>query len=239
MEEDKLYDKEYEDNDNDYFEDNMDDEEDLEDIFLDRDIDFDLEIERARESSARRKTDKTEWSGQDIKMDYDPFYARIATNQMSSIVSYPYGIFGIIVKLRFWLRNFVSSSFFDNLMTVAVAINTIVLALDHHGISKDEEKTLTDMNFYFTIIFITEMGLKLIGLGPVAYLQDKMNYLDGMVVILSIFELAFLSGGGALSAFRAVRIMRTFRVLRVARLLKSMQSMQTIIDVIARSISSF
>jgi hypothetical protein len=60
-----------------------------------------------------------------------------------------------------------------------------------------------------------------------------------MVVLLSIFELAFLSGGGALSAFRAVRIMRTFRVLRVARLLKSMQSMQTIIDVIGRSISSF
>ena len=83
------------------------------------------------------------------------------------------------------------------------------------------------------------MGLKLIGLGPINYLKDRMNYLDGMVVLLSIFELAFLSGGGAFSAFRAVRIMRTFRVLRVARLLKSMQSMQTIIDVIARSISSF
>jgi hypothetical protein len=124
-------------------------------------------------------------------------------------------------------------------MTVAVGINTIVLSLDYHGISKSNENILTTMNFYFTITFITELGLKLLGLGPINYLKDKMNYLDGMVVLLSIFELAFLSGGGALSAFRAVRIMRTFRVLRVARLLKSMQSMQTIIDVITRSISSF
>jgi hypothetical protein len=152
---------------------------------------------------------------------------------------YPSGFYGSFVKIREWVKIFVDSSFFENFMTLAVAINTIVLSLDHHGISKSRELTLTQMNFYFTVIFICEMGLKLIGLGPINYLSDKMNYLDGMVVLLSIFELAFLSGGGALSAFRAVRIMRTFRVLRVARLLKSMQSMQTIMDVISRSISSF
>jgi len=84
------------------------------------------------------------------------------------------------------------------------------------------------------------MAAKLIALGVRKYLRDKMNYLDGSVVILSLFEIAFLSdGGGALSAFRAVRIFRTFRVLRVARLLRSMQSMQIIMGVISRSISSF
>ena len=70
------------------------------------------------------------------------------------------------------------------------------------------------------------MSLKIIGLGLVKYLKDRMNYLDGMVVILSIVEILFLSknkgGGSALSAFRTVRIFRTFRVLRVARLLRSM-----------------
>ena len=215
------------------------DSDDLEDIFLDREIDFDLEIERACKAAAKRKNDKTEWSGQDIKIDYDPYYATIATNQMSNIIIYPSGIYGVYVKVRSCIRTFVNSQFFENLMTIAVAINTVVLALDHHGISQSDEDTLTTMNFYFTIIFICEMGLKLIGLGPINYLKEKMNHLDGMVVLLSIFELAFLSGGGALSAFRAVRIMRTFRVLRVARLLKSMQSMQIIIDVIRKSISSF
>jgi hypothetical protein len=92
----------------------------------------------------------------------------------------------------------------------------------------------------FTWIFIVEMSLKLLGLGIIKYLSDKMNYLDGIVVLLSVFEMAVLSGGGgAISAFRTVRIFRTFRVLRVARLLRSMQSMQVIIGVIGRSISSF
>lgn len=73
----------------------------------------------------------------------------------------------------------------------------------------------------------------------IEYLSDKMNYLDGSVVLLSLVELAFLDGGGSLSAFRTVRIFRTFRVLRVARLLRSLQSMQIIIGVIGRSIGSF
>ena len=66
------------------------------------------------------------------------------------------------------------------------------------------------------------MGLKLIGLTPIKYMKDKMNYLDGIVVLLSCVELIIESGskGGKLSAFKAVRIFRIFRVLRVARLLK-------------------
>ena len=86
---------------------------------------------------------------------------------------------------------------------------------------------------------MVEMGLKLLAIGVTKYLADKMNYLDGAVVLLSIVELAFMSGGGAISAFRTVRIFRTFRVLRVARLLRSMKSMMNIIAVISKSISSF
>ena len=67
---------------------------------------------------------------------------------------YPYGLTGLIIKLRGYLCAFVMSSLFENLMTIAVAINTVVLALDSHGISKSTEDTLTTMNFYFTIIFI-------------------------------------------------------------------------------------
>jgi hypothetical protein len=88
------------------------------------------------------------------------------------------------------------------------------------------------MNFVFTIIFTIEMGFKLVAIGIVKYISDKMNYLDGIVVILSLVELAMSSRGGALSAFRTVRIFRTFRVLRVARLLKSMKSMMSILSVI-------
>jgi len=59
-----------------------------------------------------------------------------------------------------------------------------------------------------------------------------MNWLDGFVVSLSIFEMlmALFSGsGGNLSAFKTIRIFRTFRVLRVVRLLRALHSMQVII----------
>ena len=97
------------------------------------------------------------------------------------------------------------------------------------------------MNLVFTIIFCIEMGLKLIGLGPLGYLNDAMNYLDGIIVILSIVEITIFNAGGnnAISAFRSVRIFRTFRVLRVARLLRALKSMHQIISVIGRSLSSF
>jgi hypothetical protein len=76
-------------------------------------------------------------------------------------------------------------------------------------------------------------------IGPVKWLADKMNYMDGTIVILSLVELLFMNGSGALSALRAVRIFRVFRVLRVARLLRGLKSMIQIINVISRSISSF
>jgi len=72
--------------------------------------------------------------------------------------------------------------------------------------------------------------MKLISLGPKKYLNDKLNYLDGAVVILSIIEIILNSSGMSsgrkrLSAFKTVRIFRTFRVLRVARLLRNLRSM--------------
>ena len=98
------------------------------------------------------------------------------------------------------------------------------------------------MNNAFTYIFISEMGIKILAVGMKKYLSDKMNYLDGAVVLLSIVELVMNAGGNkktSLSAFRTVRIFRTFRVLRVARLLRTMHSMQVIMGVITRSITSF
>lgn len=48
------------------------------------------------------------------------------------------------------------------------------------------------------------MSAKLLAIGPKKYLQDKMNWLDGGVVSISIIELVITAaggGGGNLSAF--------------------------------------
>ena len=154
-------------------------------------------------------------------------------SQINDIRVYPHGLKGRLKRIRVILKNFAKSGLFENFMTLCVTINTITLAIDRYNIPEKEKEILATFNFVFTIIFCAEMIFKLAGLGMKRYLRDKMNYLDGAIVILSLIELAFFSdGSSSLSAFRTVRIFRTFRVLRVARLLRTLHSMQIIIGVI-------
>ena len=86
-------------------------------------------------------------------------------------------------------------------------------------------------NSIFTWIFIFELVAKLLAIGLNKYIADRMNWLDGGVVTLSVFELvmeailASEDGGVNLSAFKTLRMLRTFRVFRIARLLKALESM--------------
>ena len=104
---------------------------------------------------------------------------------------------GFIKKARCLLKMFVRTPIFDNFMTISVLINTIVMAMDRYGIDEKEAKTLDDMNTVFTWIFIVEMACKLTAFGPKKYCGDKMNLLDGAVVILSIIELIITATGGS------------------------------------------
>jgi hypothetical protein len=139
------------------------------------------------------------------------------------------GITGLLASFRRYVKLFVNSKLFDNGMMICVFINTIILACD--GLTNSEgEAILNRFNFAFTIIFTIDMSFKLLGLGFVEYLRDKMNIFDAIIVILSLIELAIFGdgGGSAISAFRSVRIFRTFRVLRVTRLIRSLEYMRII-----------
>jgi len=74
-------------------------------------------------------------------------------------------------------------------MTFAVLCNTVTLAMGHHGIEPSLEGLLDDSNVVFTWLFIYEMLSKLIAIGVGKYCGDKMNYIDGSVVLLSVFEM--------------------------------------------------
>ena len=93
--------------------------------------------------------------------------------------------------------------------------------------------TIKNASLSFTYIFIIEMGLKIIGNGPIGYIRDPMNILDGLVVLLSIIELIFSSGSHAFSAFRATR------VLRVAKLLRTLEFMRFLIAVLSKTFKDF
>ena len=50
-------------------------------------------------------------------------------------------------------------------MTFCVLLNTIVLGLDHAGMSVEMKSILSFANDVFTIIFIVEMSVKLTAIG--------------------------------------------------------------------------
>ena len=161
------------------------------------------------------------------------------------------------------MRIKVKSAFFDNFMTFGVLMNTIIMCFNSYNMDEELNVLLDQFNTVFTWLFIYEMGSKLIAIGISKYCADKMNYLDGMVVMISIFEMVATAqsqtsaptsedgdkdgmeaagdgGGGAdLSAFKTVRMLRTFRVFRIARLLRALESMQTIMQVMVKSYKSF
>ena len=87
----------------------------------------------------------------------------------------------------------INSVLFSQFIILVVLINTISLGLE--GLEEQIGKTFSDnrdnASFWFTIIFLIEMILKLFGLGPRNYLKDRMNILDGFICVTSMFELYF------------------------------------------------
>ena len=150
-----------------------------------------------------------------------------------------------IKKVRSVLKMHCLNPLFEHFMTFCVLINTVVMAMDRHGIEPELERILNNCNLAFTCIFIYEMSVKLLAIGPRKYSASKWNLLDGGVVLLSIIEIiveqqtSSTKGGSGLSAFRTFKVFRTFRVMRVARILRALHSMQVIIGVISRSFKSF
>ena len=157
---------------------------------------------------------------------------------------WPKGIYNPVKKFRSVLKAFTRTAFFDNLMTLCVIVNTIGMSMASYSIDKKTDADLEFLNMVFTWIFIVEMAMKLLARGVKKYVNERMNLLDGAVVILSIVEMIMQAqgssgGAGNLQAFRTVKVFRTFRVLRVTRILRSLRSMAMIIGVIQRAFMDF
>jgi hypothetical protein len=93
----------------------------------------------------------------------------------------------------------VNSSYFETFIMLCVIINTILMATENYITDKD---LIQNFNLAFTIIFTIEMGLKIIGLGIIQYLKDKMNVFDCLIVMLSLVEVSYSEGSSNLGAFK-------------------------------------
>ena len=113
-----------------------------------------------------------------------------------------------------------------------IILNTVLMASEFHGMSKGQIDAYEGINYFVTAYFALEMVMKMIGLKWRAYIADRFNIFDGVVVIISIIELAVADGGGNLT------VLRSFRLLRILKLARSWPQLRKIIATILDTIPS-
>lgn len=67
--------------------------------------------------------------------------------------------------------------------------NTLVLAMDRYPITDRENRLQDLLNQIFSLCFVAEMLIKLVGLGFKNYARDRFNLFDALLVVLSLIEM--------------------------------------------------
>eukprot|EP01063_Lacrimia_lanifica_P034752 TRINITY_DN6504_c1_g1_i1.p1 TRINITY_DN6504_c1_g1~~TRINITY_DN6504_c1_g1_i1.p1 ORF type:complete len:2507 (+),score=883.60 TRINITY_DN6504_c1_g1_i1:217-7737(+) len=112
----------------------------------------------------------------------------------------------------------VQHQYFHSFITVAVAVNVLVMAVEHVDEGDDVRVFQEVMNNIFVCTFLLEALLKLTAHGPRGYFRDPWNRFDLSLVVLSIIGMIFTYTPGANSLVRSIlRPMRLARLIRVVR----------------------
>ena len=135
-------------------------------------------------------------------------------------------IFDHRTQFRQLLVRLIHNPIFENLVILAIAINTLLLAIYDY---KDREN-LTEYNKIceawsngLTIFFTFEFVIKIFAMGFVvhrnSYLRDYWNWLDTLVVIVGFIEfMPFMN----VASFRSLRVLRVLRPLRSIKAIPEM-----------------
>ncbi|XP_028810175.1 voltage-dependent L-type calcium channel subunit alpha-1C isoform X6 [Denticeps clupeoides] len=127
----------------------------------------------------------------------------------------------------------VNSTYFEYLMFTLILLNTICLAMQHHGQSQSFNKAMNILNMLFTGLFTVEMILKLIAFKPRGYFSDPWNVFDFLIVIGSIIDVILSEINGLQNTEDNARIsitfFRLFRVMRLVKLLSRGEGIRTLL----------
>lgn len=124
----------------------------------------------------------------------------------------------------------IENSCFDNFIILMIFLNSVALALYDYS-DRDEvtrwNQVLNKFGTAFSIIFMVECFLKVIGMGFVrhynAYIRDPWNWIDFTVVVISIIEMSPIEGAN-------LKGLRTLRVLRPLRSINAFPAMRRLIS---------
>lgn len=113
------------------------------------------------------------------------------------------------------------------------SVLTLIIILLYNFFFQPRSMTLSleIFNTIFTTVFFIEFVLKFFGYGFYGYIKDAFNVFDGIVVIISLIELAGAGAGG-------VSVLRTFRLMRIFKLIRFLPTLQKQIQVMLETLDS-
>ncbi|XP_034043624.1 voltage-dependent T-type calcium channel subunit alpha-1I-like [Thalassophryne amazonica] len=133
------------------------------------------------------------------------------------------------IRKKLW--GIVESKYFNRGIMIAILINTISMGIEHHEQPEELTNILEICNIVFTSMFSLEMILKVTAFGSFSYLRNPYNVFDGIIVIISVCEIAGQSDGG-------LSVLRTFRLLRVLKLVRFMPALRRQLVVLMKTMDN-
>ncbi|KAM6473368.1 voltage-dependent T-type calcium channel subunit alpha-1G isoform 4-T4 [Liasis olivaceus] len=139
--------------------------------------------------------------------------------------------------LVFWkvvcetFRKIVDSKYFGRGIMIAILINTLSMGIEYHEQPEELTNALEISNIVFTSLFALEMLLKLLVYGPFGYIKNPYNIFDGIIVVISVWEIVGQQGGG-------LSVLRTFRLMRVLKLVRFMPALQRQLVVLMKTMDN-
>jgi voltage-gated potassium channel len=107
---------------------------------------------------------------------------------------------------------------FDVLLLIAIGLSVLVVMLESvAGIRADWARELRLVEWFFTILFTIEYGIRLyVSPRPIRYATSFFGIVD-LLAILPTYLALLLTGGQYLATIRMLRLLRMFRVLKMVR----------------------
>uniref|UniRef100_A0A8D0H1I3 Voltage-dependent T-type calcium channel subunit alpha-1G n=1 Tax=Sphenodon punctatus TaxID=8508 RepID=A0A8D0H1I3_SPHPU len=139
--------------------------------------------------------------------------------------------------LAFWkvvcetFQKIVDSKYFGRGIMIAILINTLSMGIEYHEQPEELTNALEISNIVFTSLFALEMLLKVLVYGPFGYIKNPYNIFDGIIVIISVWEIVGQQGGG-------LSVLRTFRLMRVLKLVRFMPALQRQLVVLMKTMDN-
>ncbi|DBB15358.1 TPA: hypothetical protein ACH3X3_003603 [Trebouxia sp. C0006] len=126
----------------------------------------------------------------------------------------------------------VTHRWFDPAILCMIILNMVAICATYRGQGVTYTNVLSDINVFFTAVYLAEAVLKNTAFGPWKYIKDNWNKLDLVIVILALVDI-FVTSSKVSSLSSAFRI---FRVVRLLKVLQQVKGLRTLFNTLLSSL---